>query len=546
VSGPASWARRELVVCADVGSTYTKVLVVDVERGDLVASAGHPTTVGSDVLEGLDAAVGSVAARLPGADLGRLLVCSSAGGGLRLAVVGYEALVTAQAGHRVGLSAGARVVHVAAGPLDGAGVRALRAARPDVVLLVGGTDGGDSSVLAHNAARLAAARLRVPVVLAGNADAVPAAAGTLRVRGVPVTTAGNVLPRIGDLRPGPARAAIREVFLRHVIGGKGLSRGDRFARLVRGATPDLVLTAVELLADTPATDALSAAEPPRPPGTPPEPTRPRTDTAAGAAGLEGHGGAGGLGELVVVDVGGATTDVYSALTPDAERSGPRREAAGTLWRSRTVEADLGVRWSAPGVVAAAVAERLIDPAEADRLAAAAESRAANPGLLPARSGPPAGTWESNPGGHGHVDSGRQEHAGVDVRGDVDSGGHGGGGGTGGDVDVAADVRLAELAVTVALRRHARGELGADGLRRGGRDLRPVRLVIGSGGVLRHAPDGAAERVLGTALADHAGGWPLPAAARRVVDRRYVLAAVGLLAADHPDAAARLGHRHLTP
>ena len=75
-----------------------------------------PTTADTDVLTGLDAAVAQL-----GGDRTALYVCSSAGGGLRLAVVGYEALVTAEAGHRVGLSAGARVVHVAAGPLDGAG-----------------------------------------------------------------------------------------------------------------------------------------------------------------------------------------------------------------------------------------------------------------------------------------------------------------------------------------------------------------------------------------------------------------------------------------
>jgi MutL protein len=48
------------------------------------------------------------------------LACSSAGGGLRVAPVGHERLVTAEAGHRVALTAGGRVVHVHAGPLDGA------------------------------------------------------------------------------------------------------------------------------------------------------------------------------------------------------------------------------------------------------------------------------------------------------------------------------------------------------------------------------------------------------------------------------------------
>lgn len=438
-------------VCADVGSTYTKVAVVDLDGGALVAAAAAPTTVGTDVLHGLDAAVGAATAALGVGDA-PWYVCSSAGGGLRLAVIGYEHLVTAQAGRRVGLSAGANVVHVAAGRLGAAELAGLRAARPDVVLLVGGTDGGDAETLTHNATRLARARWRVPVVLAGNADVRDDLHALLASAGVPVTVADNVLPRIGVLAPGSARAAIREVFLRHVIGGKRLSRGARFARLVRAATPDAVLTGVEVLAD-----------------------------ALG-------------GDLVVVDVGGATTDVYSVLTPDERASGPGREVAGSLWRARTVEGDLGMRWSAPGVVRAAAEERLLTDVERDDLAAAAAVRADDPGFLP-----------------------------------------------GGDVDRAVDARIAALAATVALRRHARGAATGE---RAGRDLRDVRLLVGSGGVLRHAAAADAAGVLQAVLTDHAGGWPLPRAARPVVDVDYVLAAGGLLAAEHPRAAAALLRRHL--
>jgi uncharacterized protein (TIGR01319 family) len=436
-----------LVVCADVGSTYTKVALVDVGAGALVATASHPTTAGRDVLDGLDAAVDALGAP-PDTPI---YACSSAGGGLRLAVVGYEALVSAEAGHQVATTAGARVVHVAAGRLTGAAVTALRAARPDVVLLVGGTDGGDEETVRHNGARLAAARLRVPVVYAGNADARADVTAGLAARGVPVVATGNVLPRIGVLDPQPARAAIRDVFLRHVIGGKKLSRGPRFARLVRGATPDVVLTAVELLADQTATD------------------------------------------FAVVDVGGATTDVYSVLVPDG---GPA-EVAGTLWRSRTVEGDLGVRWSAPGVVAAALAEKLIDDRAAETLAAAADARAARP--------------------------------------DTDCT----------DDTARLDLRLTRLAATVALRRHARGESGALGTpRRAGRDLSRVRLLIGSGGVLRHVPAADAAATLAALLTDHAGGWRVPRSAETRVDRAYVLAAIGLIAGDFPTAAIALARRKL--
>jgi uncharacterized protein (TIGR01319 family) len=432
-------------VCADVGSTFTKVAIVDLDTGALLATAAHPTTVDTDVLRGLDGAVALARARLErSAGIDATYVCSSAGGGLRLAVVGYEPLVTAEAGHRVGRSAGARVVHVATGRLGPGGVRALRADRPDVVLLVGGTDGGDADVLRHNANRLAVARLRVPVVVAGNVEARDEIVAALTGHGVPVVATQNVLPRIGGLNPTPARAAIREVFLRHVIGGKRLSKGPRFASLVRGATPDVVLTAVELLAD-----------------------------------LLG-------GDLLVVDVGGATTDVYSAREPTGSD-----DVAGTLWRSRTVEGDLGLRWSAPSVVSAAVAERLLGADEAAELAPAAAARAAAPGLVP------------------HTDAER-----------------------------SVDATIARLAATIALRRHARG----DGThRKSAMDLRQVRLLVGSGGVLRHGID-AGDGVLAAVRNDNAGGWALPRSARTVLDRDYVLAPAGLLAADHPHAAQALLRR----
>ena len=131
------------IACVDIGSTYTKAALVDVRTGALLDTAQAPTTLDDVVTGVLQATAG-----FPDA---RVLACSSAGGGLRLAVVGYEELISAEAGHRAALSAGARVVHVAAGRLDDAALAALADVAPDVVLLVGGTDGGEASVLRHNA-----------------------------------------------------------------------------------------------------------------------------------------------------------------------------------------------------------------------------------------------------------------------------------------------------------------------------------------------------------------------------------------------------------
>ena len=112
------------VLCVDFGSTFTKAALVDTDDGALVATGSHPTTPG-DILDGYAAIRETVGAER----VDDVIACSSAGGGLRLAVVGYERVVTAEAGYRVGLSAGAKVVHVAAGALSAADVRALRAAR---------------------------------------------------------------------------------------------------------------------------------------------------------------------------------------------------------------------------------------------------------------------------------------------------------------------------------------------------------------------------------------------------------------------------------
>lgn len=146
------------------------------------------------------------------------------------------------------------------------------------------------------------------------------------------------------------------------------------------------------------------------------------------------------------------------------------------------------------MVRAAAEERLLAAGESDDLSAAAARRAADPAFLA-----------------------------------VD------------DVERAVDRRIATLAATVALRRHARGAATGE---RAGRDLRDVRLLVGSGGVLRHAPADVSGQVLTAVLADHAGGWALPRAAAAVVDADYVLAAGGLLAEEHRTAAQALLRQHL--
>ncbi|GAA2129240.1 glutamate mutase L [Nocardioides bigeumensis] len=441
-------------VCVDFGSTFTKAALVDLEAGRIVASASHPTTIDTDVLDGYDACLAVLVEQDPRAADAEVLACSSAGGGLRVAVVGNEELVTAEAGRRVALSSGGKVVGVLARGDDLGRLEALAA---DVVLLTGGTDGGNAEALLDQAAALVAAGWRGPVVVAGAVEAGDQVREILDHAGVPHVVTGNVVPRIGVLAPDGARAAIREMFLAHVIGGKHLSKRADFLTMVRGATPDVVLTGVETLAQ-------------------------------------------GVGDVVVVDVGGATTDVHSVVQVDPDTAltedGLSREVVATTPVSRTVEGDLGMRWSAVSTVAAA---------GLDELKEAAQRRHADPAYLP------------------------------------DS-----------EAETDFDEAIARAAVGLALRRHAgrsRVVVSPEGrvVERTGKDLREVDLLVGSGGILRNGRPGVVDRVLAGSTGEHIdGGWQLPRAPRIVVDREYALAAIGLLAAQQPEAAHRLARTLTEP
>jgi uncharacterized protein (TIGR01319 family) len=437
-----------VVVCVDFGSTFTKASLVDLREGSIAAAAEHPTTIETDVLDGYDACRARLVEQDPRAADAPTLACSSAGGGLRIAVVGNEELVTAEAGRRVALSSGGKVVAVYA-VSRGDDLSEVPASDPDVVLLTGGTDGGNPEPI------LACARDLAPVwpgplVVAGDVDAQAAVAEILAHH--PLVIAPNIVPRIGVLAPEGARRAIRELFLSHVIGGKHLSSRDDFLEMVQGATPDVVLTGVELLAEV-------------------------------------------AGDTVVVDVGGATTDVHSVVELDPEDAGLSREVVATTRVTRTVEGDLGMRWSA--VTTAEVSGR-------DDLVEAAVRRHAEVGFVPAD-----------------------------------------------EAESEVDEQIAREAVGLALRRHAgrsKVVVSPEGrvVERTGKDLREVDLLVGSGGVLRHGRPGVADRVFAGSVGEVDGGWQLPRAPRMTVDTDYVLAAAGLLATRDRDAARRLVGRLVEP
>src|SRR5882672_2653730 len=133
----------QVVVLVDIGSTFTKVAVVALS-GEVVSRVVVPTRH-DDLAAGAEAAVAEAVPT--GTSATEVLMCSSAAGGLRVAVIGLEPQLTLEAGRRAAATAGARVVASFAGVMDAEEADRLAKVAPDVVLLAGGTNGGDRAAI---------------------------------------------------------------------------------------------------------------------------------------------------------------------------------------------------------------------------------------------------------------------------------------------------------------------------------------------------------------------------------------------------------------
>lgn len=467
------------VLLIDIGSTYTKVTAIDVEGAEILGRARAPTTAHTDMSEGLRQALerlhqGLYEAHGRAWDFGEKWAASSAAGGLRLVAIGLVPDLTAEAARRAALGAGARVLHAFAYQMDKADVGELERLEPDIILLAGGTDGGNREAALHNARQVAASRCRAPVVVACNRDVAPEVARVLQEGGNPPRLAPNVMPALGVLEVEGAREAIREVFLETIVKAKGLKNVEALVNGVLMPTPAAVLAAARLLSE----------------GTSAQP---------------------GWGELLVVDVGGATTDVHSLSHGKPTRSGVTLKGLPEPYAKRTVEGDLGVRVSAQALV------ETLGEAEVARLS----------GWSPEAVLSRARYLSQHP--HVLADD---------------------------EATRRFDTALARLAVQEAVRRHA-GRLQEMatplGIRRfqWGKDLSGVGRVIGTGGIIVHHREPA--RILAGALVGDGGtggGGPTdgqvlaPQRARLLVDARYILSAAGLLAQHHPRAAMAVMERYL--
>ena len=449
----------------DFGSTYTKLRAIDLDRRRILGSGQGPSTVTTDIMIGMKAGLDDLERRLGGLPRFKYrLASSSAAGGLRMVTVGLVRELTAEAARRAALGAGAKLVGAFAYRLTASDVDRIVSLAPDILLLAGGTDGGNSDVIVHNAQVLGRSALACAIVLAGNRNAADDARAALAGRQVLATD--NVMPEFNVLHIEPARAAIRQVFIDRIVHAKGIDRAQAEFDRVLMPTPAAVLEGARLLAD-------------------------------------GCDGISGLGALLVIDPGGATTDVHSVAHGEPSAPGVIVQGLPEPRVARTVEGDLGMRHNAANIVELVGVGAIAAGAglDAASVAALVAEISADCDRLPRTAG-----------------------------------------------EIALDRALVCAAVKHAVIRHC-GTVDTVYTVTGpvavqhGKDLSEVNAVIGTGGALVHNPD--PRSVLEMALADPAMPRSLrPKAPKLLLDRHYLLYACGLLGTVEPQAALEIALANL--
>ena len=302
------------ILLVDFGSTNTKVTAADVDECRILGTATAYTTVETDINEGLGNALKILEKTTGPLEYAERYACSSAAGGLKMISIGLVPELTAQASREASLGAGAKVWKTYSFQLTKGDMREIEDYHPDIILLTGGTDGGNTETILYNAQALSKLSYDCPIVVAGNRNAADECLEILKDRSVYVCE--NVMPRLGELNVLPAQKQIREIFLKRIVQGKGLSEAADLVSGIIMPTPSAMLEAMELLSE----------------------------------GWEDHPG---IGELVAVDLGGATTDVYSIAEGNPVNIGTVMKGLQEPYSKRSVEGDIGMRYSVHGILEAA-------------------------------------------------------------------------------------------------------------------------------------------------------------------------------------------------
>ncbi|WP_312699374.1 GlmL-related ornithine degradation protein [Sedimentibacter sp.] len=291
------------VLVAEIGSTTTVVNAFNGIGTSCPAFAGQgqaPTSVlQGDVTVGLKGAIDDLKNNLHTDELtwDDMLATSSAAGGLKMTVHGLVYDMTVRAAKEAALGAGGIIKMITSGKMRRTDLKKIQEIMPNIILVAGGVDYGERDTALHNLDMILSMGLNIPIIYAGNVENQEEVRLMCEEAGNQVYIVENVYPKIDTLVVEPTRKIIQDAFEEHIIHAAGMSK---VRELVKGPiipTPGAVMEAAKVLKEE-------------------------------------------LGDLIVFDVGGATTDVHSVTQGSEEVNlillSPEPEA------KRTVEGDLGV------------------------------------------------------------------------------------------------------------------------------------------------------------------------------------------------------------
>lgn len=292
------------VLVAEIGSTTTVVNAFDnisTDNPKFIGQGQSPTTVfeGGDVKNGLESAIKDLSKNLGVDDIkyNDMLATSSAAGGLKMTVHGLVYDMTAKAAKEAALGAGAIIHKVTAGRLRKTDLKDIENIKPNIILIAGGVDYGERDTSIYNAEMIAGLNLDIPVIYAGNIENQEEMKLIFESTNYQLYVVDNVYPKIDVLNVEPTRKIIQDVFEKHIIHAPGMKYVKDIVTGPIIPTPGAVMEATKMLNKY-------------------------------------------IGDLIVLDVGGATTDVHSVTEGNEAIS--RILINPEPLAKRTVEGDLGV------------------------------------------------------------------------------------------------------------------------------------------------------------------------------------------------------------
>ena len=467
----------KLTAAVDFGSTYTKVAAFDLEKKILVGTARAKTTVESNIAVGLKKALkqleGDLRYKNREFHIERMLSCSSAAGGLRMIVIGLTKALTTKAAGEAVLGAGAKLIDTYSYRLVPDDIKDIEAKEPDLILLAGGTDGGDEKNIIQNAQLLAQCQLKSPIIIGGNKSAAHKVRAIFKKVDKYAVIAENILPELERLNIEPARKIIREIFIERITHAKGLDNAREIVGNIIMPTPMAVLNGAELLSK----------------GTKEEE---------------------GWGDLLLVDVGGATTDVHSIGYGHTSQTNTIVKGLAEPFAKRTVEGDLGIRYNASLIIEKFGEKEILKKLSYYKSRICQREMDINSYIK-------------------HV-SRKVEHVAQN------------------EEESLIDIALASKAVETAIQRHA-GKIEEVYFPTGkvrvqyGKDLSRFNRIIGTGGIVAYSQNPG--WILESACFDASRPESLrPVSPQFFVDENYILFAVGLLSEFAPTKALRIIKKYL--